>query len=279
MDKMKLIFLLIPTLLLSQPDDEWKTIHGDRLYSVSGIAPFKEGYVVVHDNKKKNQPRVSYIDRELKIHPVAWPEAKLPYDLEAIVVIPGYDNRFMLMESTGICYELTIDPTTLCTDLLHSFSLPELKGNMNLEGLTIYPSGQGLVFIYGDRGSDRRKSTLFTAFFDPNKKLFYKVSQFTFDLPKPKKHKRNIADLAIKGDGSIWTSATSDPGNNGPFTTAIYELGEIDHAGTFTPIHPELQKPIMVFGGQKVEAMMFHKGYLVFMTDNENFGATFKRMD
>ena len=279
MDKMKFIFLLIPTLLYSQSDDEWQTIHGDRIYSVSGIAPFKEGYVVVHDNKKKNQPRVSYIDRELKIHPVGWPEAKLPYDLEAIVVIPGYDNRFMLMESTGICYELTIDPTTLLTDLLHSFSLPELKGNMNLEGLTIYPSGQGLVFIYGDRGSDRRKSTLFTAFFDPKKRSFYEVNQFTVDLPKPKKHKRNIADLAIKMDGSIWTSATSDPGNNGPFTTAIYELGEIDHAGTFTPIHPELQKPIMVFGGQKVEAMMFHKGHLVFMTDNENFGATFKRMD
>jgi len=276
---MKLIALLIPLFLFDQPTEKWITIHGDRLYSVSGIAAFKDGYLVVHDNKKKGQPRISYIDRELKIHPVAWPEAKLPYDLEAIIAIPGMNDRFILMESTGKCYEMNINPTTLWTDLVHSFPLPNLKPNMNLEGLTIFPSGQGLVFIYGDRGSDKRKSTLFTAFFNPKKRSFYEVNQFTVDLPKPKKHKRNIADLAIKGDGSVWTSATSDPGNYGPFTTAIYELGEIDHAGTFTPIHPELQKPIMVFGGQKVEAMMFHKGHLVFMTDNENFGATFKRMD
>lgn len=276
---MKFVFLLIPAILFSQPNDDWKTIHGDRLYSVSGIAPFKDRYMVVHDNKKKGQPRISYIDWDFKIHPIAWPEAKLPYDLEAIVTIPGYENRFILMESTGICYELTIDPATLWTKLIHSFTLPDLKPNMNLEGLTIYPSGQGLVFIYGDRGSDKRKSTLFTAFFNPKKRSFYEVNQFTFDLPKPKKHKRNIADLALKADGSVWTSATSDPGNNGPFTTAIYELGEINHAGTFTPIHPELQQPIMEFGGQKVEAMMFHKGHLVFMTDNENFGATFKQLD
>ena len=276
---MKSFFLIISALLFTQPSDEWKTIHTDRLYSVSGIAPFKDGYLVVVDNKKKGQPRISYIDRELKIHPVAWPARKLPYDLEAIIMLPGNENRFILMESTGICYELDIDSTSLQTDLIHSFTLPNLKPTMNLEGLTIFPSGQGLVFIYGDRGSDKRKSTLFTAFFNPKKRSFYEVSKFTVDLPKPKNHKRNIADLTIKANGSVWTSATSDPSDNGPFTTAIYELGEIDHAGTFTPIHPELQQPIMVFGGQKVEAMIFHNGHLVLMTDNENFGATFKQID
>ncbi|MBT3763230.1 MAG: hypothetical protein HOF82_04765 [Candidatus Marinimicrobia bacterium] len=105
------------------------------------------------------------------------------------------------------------------------------------------------------------------------------MSRFEFGLPIPKTHRRNIADLAIKEDGSLWTSATSDPGDYGPFTTAIYELGSINHAGTFTPIHPKLLKPIIVIAGQKVEALMFHKEHLVLMTDNENFGATFKLID
>ena len=100
---------------------------------------------------------------------------------------------------------------------------------MNLEGLTIFPSGQGLVFIYGDRGSDTRISTLFTAFFNPKNKLFYELNQFVFDLPKPKKYKRNIADLTLKLDGSLWSAATSDPGNEGPFSTFISEAGYVYH--------------------------------------------------
>ncbi len=270
---------LLPLFLLGQPSDDWRLIHGDQQYSVSGVVQFKDGYLVVHDNKKKKQPRVSFIDDEFRITQLIWPEPELPYDLEAAIQIPKIADRFILMESSGKCYEVFVDPIDLRMDLLHSFTLPGLSPKMNLEGLTIFPSGQGLVFIYGDRGSDKRKSTLFTAFFNPKKKSFFDIQQFTFDLPKPKKHKRNIADLAIKADGSIWTSATSDPGNDGPFTTAIYELGEMDHAGTFIPAHPELLKPIMVFGGQKVEAMIFHNGHLVFMTDNENFGATFKQLD
>ena len=275
---MKNIFLLIPALLFSQPFDGWKIIHGERLYSISGMAKFKDGYLVVHDNKKKGQPRISYIDRELKIYPVVWPEVKLPYDLEAMVAIPGKKNRFILMESKGKCYEVMVNPYDLRTDLIQSFLLPGLKPNMNLEGLTIFPSGQGLVFIFGDRGSDKRKSTLFTAFFNPQKKSFYEMKKFIIDLPKPINNKRNIADLALKPDGSLWTSSTSDPGNDGPFTTAIYELGKMDHAGTFKPIHPALRHPIMVFGGQKIEAMMFQKDHLIFMTDNENFGASFREI-
>ena len=274
----KLLIVFVHIFLLSQ-NDGWKQIHNSREYSISGIANFNDGYLVVHDNKKKNQARVSYINRELKIKKLIWPEPKLPYDLESAVKMPGKMNRYIFMGSKGICYEVTVDPKDFRIDVLHTFTLPGLKPKMNLEGLTIYPSGQGLIFIYGNRGSDSETSTLFTVFFNHKKKLFKDLNQFEYDLPIPKKHKRNFADLTLKEDGSIWTVATSDPGNNGPFTSAIYELGEINHAGTFIPIHPNLLKPIMVFSGQKVEAMVFHKGHLVLMTDNENFGSTFKLME
>ncbi|MEA1882831.1 MAG: hypothetical protein U9N31_10590 [Candidatus Marinimicrobia bacterium] len=271
----KLFLFLLPVFLLSQ-DNEWRQIHDTREYSISGLAAFREGYLVVHDNKKKGQPRVSYIDDEFQISKLIWPEPSLPYDLEAAVHIPAIKDRFILMESTGKCYEINVDPKDGRIDLLNTFTVPRLKPDMNLEGLTIFPSGQGLVFIYGDRGSDSRKSTLFTAFFKHKKKSFYEIHSFEFDLPKPNSNKRCIADLTLKPDGSLWTAATSDPGDEGPFSTFIYELGQFNYAGTFTPIHPDLLKPIMAFDGQKVEAMMFQKNALVLMTDNENFGATVK---
>ena len=161
----KLLFFLLPIFLLSQKDG-WQQIHNSREYSISGVAAFKDGYLVVHDNKKKNQPRVSYLDDELVITQLIWPEPELPYDLEAAVALPRKLNRFIFMESTGKCYEVSVDQNDFRMDVLHTFTLPGLKSKMNLEGLTIFPSGQGRVFIYGDRGSDTRISTLFTAFFN-----------------------------------------------------------------------------------------------------------------
>ena len=107
------------------------------------------------------------------------------------------------------------------------------------------------------------------------KKKFYDIKAYKIDMPIPKTNKRNIADLAINSEGEIWSSATSDPGDDGPFSTAIYEIGTINNVGKFNLIHPNLQKPLMIFSDQKVEAITFKKRDLILMTDNENFGSTF----
>ena len=268
------ILLLLPFTVFSQ-NYIWEQIHDKREYSISGVALFKDGYIVVHDNKRKNQARVSYIDKKLNITKLIWPVRKLPFDLEAVVKFPNIENRFIFMESTGKCYDISIDPKDFRIDLLGNFTLPRLKSNMNLEGLTIFQSAQGIVFLYGDRGSDLRVSTLFTAFFNQKKNTFYNIKSHKINLPKPKAHKRNIADLASDNKGNIWSSATSDPGDDGPFSTAIYEIGTINNVGKFNLIHPNLQKPLMIFSDQKVEAITFKKRDLILMTDNENFGSTF----
>ena len=273
----KLILTLIFFIIFPKNSD-WRTIHNEREYSISGVSKFKDGFLVVHDNKKKEQARISYINKELKIKDLVWPEKKLPYDLEASIKVPGEKNRYILMESGGKCFEITIDPKDFRVDVIHTFTLPLIKSKMNLEGLTIYPSGQGLLFIYGDRGSDSRPSTLFTSFFNRKNKKFYDINQFTFDLPEPKKHKRNISELAIDMNGNLWTVATSDPGNYGPFISALYQLGKISPAGLFKPNHPDLIRPIAIIKEQKVDALMFNKDYLILMTDNENLGSKIKFM-
>ena len=68
--------------------------------------------------------------------------------------------------------------------------------------------------------------------------------------------------------------ATSDPGNNGPFFSYLYNIGNISKEGYFQINHPDLLIPIVAIDDQKIEAMFFNKNSLVLMTDNEDFGST-----
>ena len=103
--KYLLIFALF-SLVLSQ--DRWIQIHGSRQFSISGMAKFEKGFLVVHDNKKKKQARISYLDKSFKLRKLVWPESKLPYDLEALHKMPNYSNKFIAMESTGKAYILSL---------------------------------------------------------------------------------------------------------------------------------------------------------------------------
>ena len=261
------------SLVIAQ--DKWYQIHGSREFSISGVAKFEKGFLVVHDNKKKKQPRISYLDKSFKLRKLVWPEPKLPYDLEALHKMPHYTNKFIAMESTGKAYLFFVDPFDFRIELIQTFTLPGISNKMNLEGLAVFNSAQGQVFIYGDRGSNKRSSTLITALYEPANHNIYEVNKFVIELPFPENDKRNIADLAIDNNGGVWTSATSDPGNDGPFQTAIYHIGQMSNVGTFNFNHPSLLKPLMIIDNQKVEAMIFNKERLILMTDNENFGATF----
>ena len=274
--KKYLIYLLLCYSIEAQND--WRKVHGSRQYSISGVAKFEKGFLVVHDNKKKSQPRISYLDKSLRLRKLVWPESKLPYDLEALHKMPGFKNKFITMESTGKAYIFYVDPFNFRIEIVQTFTLPGISNKMNLEGLAIYSSAQGPIFLYGDRGSNKRSSTLITALYDPSNHNIYEVSKFEVDLPIPVKSKRNIADLTIDINGGVWTAATSDPGNNGPFKTAIYQIGQMNNTGTFDFNHPSLLKPLMIIENQKVEAMIFDNGDLILMTDNENFGATFLRI-
>ena len=75
----KNILLLLPCIVFNQ-NYIWEEIHDKREYSISGVALFKDGYLVVHDNKEKKQARVSYINKNMKITKLIW-EAIIGYRL------------------------------------------------------------------------------------------------------------------------------------------------------------------------------------------------------
>ena len=63
--KKYLIYLLLVLSVKAQND--WRKVHGSRQYSISGVAQFEKGFLVVHDNKKKSQPRISYLYKSLRL--------------------------------------------------------------------------------------------------------------------------------------------------------------------------------------------------------------------
>ena len=45
-------------------DDNWISISEERIYSISGVSAFNNGWLVVHDNKMFDQPRISLLSKE-----------------------------------------------------------------------------------------------------------------------------------------------------------------------------------------------------------------------
>ena len=247
-----LLFIIIKPLYIHA---EWKSIHHDKLFSISGVVSFTDGFLVVHDNKSKGQPRISFINKENTIH-----------------IIPGASNEFLVMESGGVCYRVMVKPESKEISIINKFILPKVSKIMNLEGMTLVKSKKYFKIAYGDRGSDDRRSTLFIGDYEPSNNSITNINSYVIDLPEPESFKRNIADLVFDAGGVLWSAATSDPGDDGPFETRIYKIGQISRSGVFSKF--QSPKAIKGFSDQKVEAMTNFSSGLILMTDNENFGSS-----
>ncbi len=253
-------------------DDNWVRISEERIYSISGVSAFNKGWLVVHDNKMADQPRISLLSKENQLKKLRWSGLLLPYDLEAIHSIPNYENQYVVMESTGKCYRILVDPNTEEIEIKGEFKLPGLSESMNLEGFALIENNGILKVFYGDRGSDSRPSTLFFGNYNVQLDEVTVVKSYSFSLLEEMSDKRSIADLVFDKKRNLWSAATSDPGNDGPFETRIFRVGEMSKEGSFSLARP--MKSGKIFENEKVEAMTTYKNGILLLTDNENFGSS-----
>ena len=138
------------------------------------------------------------------------------------------------MESGGVCYRVMVKPESKEISIINKFILPKVSKIMNLEGMTLVKSKKYFKIAYGDRGSDVRRSTLFIGDYEPSNNSITNINSYVIDLPEPESFKRNIADLVFDAGGVLWSAATSDPGDDGPFETRIYKIGQISRSGVFS---------------------------------------------
>ena len=126
--------------------------------------------------------------------------------------------------------------------------------------------------IRDSRGSDSRPSTLFFADYNVQLDEVTVVRSYSFSLLEDMSDKRSIADLIFDKKGNLWSAATSDPGNDGPFETRLFRVGKISKEGSFSLTRP--MKSSKTFENEKVEAMTTYKSGILLLTDNENFGSS-----
>ena len=262
-------------------DKRWKFVSGKRELSISGISPTssKHKYLVVHDNKKKDQLRAGLIDlsADSLYMGLDWPTEKLPIDLEALSNIPGYENEYIAMGSWGFCYWIKLDLKTRTLDLINEFRIPDSGPPLNLESFQIFTKNNNWYAAWAHRGSENEDSILFWGSISLlDKEISISIDDSVFvNVPWPVIANRHMSDMIIEDNRTLWSSATSDPGDEGPYASAIYKIGTFNTVGDKMKFNPSLSlESKFIFQNNKVEAMTINNNNkMVFATDDENLGS------
>ena len=261
-------------------DERWMYVSGKRELSVSGIATTtsEDTYLVVHDNKKKDQLRAGLVNlsADSLYRGLGWPVKDLPIDLEALTNISGMEDQYIAMGSWGFCYWLALDLSTNRLKLIKEFRIPGSGPPLNLESLVLWFAGNSWYISWAHRGSVKEPSILFWGSIDLFSEVvtIQKEDSIFVSVPWPILDKRHMSDMDLDRDGILWAAATSDPGDDGPYQSGIYKIGKFQKQnGKMEFLIADSFPKQFVFQQNKVEALTIAGNKMVFATDDENLGA------
>ncbi|HSN88942.1 MAG TPA: hypothetical protein VL025_19415 [Thermoanaerobaculia bacterium] len=251
---------------------------------LSGLACLPDGSFLAVVDTKSNAPadtprviRVRLLGQEASWVPVpvSWPDPDgTSNDLEAVAPVPGTDS-FLLVESSfwqgryGRILEINLEGTVLRTG-------PLPADVTNIEGAAVVRTPGGLVFLFGERGD----GTIRWAGLDLSGaeiRLTEKGSvRFQVADPQGEGH-RELSTLEADGAGRLFTASTVDPGNQGPFQSVVWEIGQM---GDQLSILGNPRR-IADVPDAKVEALAFCRGadgreQLFLGSDDEDFGGSLR---
>jgi len=255
-------------------------ISGKRELSISGIATTTSEniYLVVHDNKKKGQLRAGLVNllADSLYSGLSWPVKDLPIDLEALTNISGKNDQYIAMGSWGFCYWITLDLSANRLNLIKEFRIPGSGPPLNLESILLWPAGDSWYIAWAHRGSVKEPSILYWGTIDlfSDVVTIHKEDSIFVNVPWPILDKRHMSDMDLDNDGVLWASATSDPGDDGPYESGIYKIGKFQKQNDKMKFFIANSFPKQfVFQRNKVEALTIAGDKKVFATDDENLGA------
>jgi hypothetical protein len=244
----RLIFCL-PLLAIgcTAPQSAWQKIGGP-LQNVSGMAlvsvegsvePRRIEFLVVHDNKGADEPHAGSVlvhsARRVTYRALPWPEAfEPPVDLEAVCPLPETPGSFLAMTSAGRLLHLRYGGRggDEALEVLHESTLPGLKEQPNLEGFAVQSLGGRSVAVWAERGDGRKPATLYWGTYDAVADNVTLAGKAEVAAPYPSgMYTRHVTDLRLDEGGVVWGAAASDPGDKGPFTSALYALGSLHVQG------------------------------------------------
>jgi len=277
--------LLVASAVFAFSADTWRPVRGGLLGGISDLALVEHTqdhsvFFIVHDNKALNEPRVALITiagpKPITYQPLIWNFDKDCIDLESISTLPGHPNEFLALISRGIVYHIRLSEDRKTVTTLGRFNLPEIPADQNFEGLCVQRLDGRLMLAWADRGADASPGRLY--FGELHLDSGYKVEQVqstTIRVPWPTQNVRHISEMKVDEGGVLFVASASDPGDDGPFESAVYLGGVFTFEGAklrFKP-HPRLLR-IRTFADHKIEGMELVPGTggIIFATDDENFG-------
>jgi hypothetical protein len=262
----------------------------------SGLASIdKSTFLVVHDTKADcAEPRLGTLTVHAGETPLYAPlkvnwGAEPPNDFEAACSVPGKSNDFLVTESGyyngkfGRIFHITLTKKSdqWNVEIRGKIDLP--RDTDNVEGLAcIANRSGGLTLLLGERGDSAKNPTGMIRW-APLDLINYspiKVAdqhQKSLVLPPTsagRKGVRGCADLYVDEANKIWTAATEDRGDDGPFRSVIYQVGTVE---------PEATDPVQILpqttaawtlDGVKVEglnASPFENSPMSVATDDEHY--------
>lgn len=267
---------------------------------ISGLALIEqEGsrtrLLAVHDNKHVGEKRLSTLEIEtsgqLRTRVIPWPAADVPSDLEALACVPGVEGKFVAVTSKGQAFPLKLAPSGDQIEVDKMFQLPGQIHELEAFDLFLLTSDSlpreteaagppaTYLAVWSNRGDGDTPASLFWATVRSIDEAGFKdVAPESFKIRAvwPRDHVRHIADLRLCPDGTVLTVATSDPGDSGPFASALYVAGHFEWAGSPPRFVPN-SSPARLFATEqhKVEALELIPGPragMVFGADDENHG-------
>lgn len=283
------ILILVALVLFSQQAlaQTWQPVRGGINFGISGISLLRQqddtiNFLIVHDNKQKNQGRLAIVslkgDHPPAYSPINWPSnAELPIDLEALTSIPGENNlRFIAFSSAGKAYDLILDPKNKTISVLKVFELPNIPQSSNFEAFSLQNLAGKLVAVWAHRGEDKQPATIYWGFFDLAKYQIIPGGSAQLTVPFPSEHVRHISDMKLDSAGILYITSASDTGDDGPFQSAVYVAGYLSLRNNqiVWQQNPQLF-PLQKFKYHKIEALELipgANGGVVVGTDDENLG-------
>lgn len=271
-------------LFLTSPHSEWEFVQGGITSGISGMSLLEAtddtaSFLIVHDNKAEGQTRAAVVttrrgDRP-HYRPLAWEGSPLPVDLESLARIPA-TNKFVAMTSKGEGF--VIEQTPGAVRVLSTFNVSPIP-KANYEGASLQALDGKLWLAWGHRGALPELAKLSWCEFDPQTaKPAGAVQTADVQVPWPTAEtSRGISDLRIDTSGTLFLTASSDFGDDGPFQSVLYAAGVFTVDAGRLVFRPSTPVRLWWSNDHKVEAVELipgRSGGIVLGTDDENQGGS-----
>lgn len=262
----------------------WLTTGSGITRGVGGLSVFNQNgktvrFLAVFDSKHHREPRLAFIDLEegkLPVtHDLKWPGDRWPVDLEAIAKVPGESGVFVAVTSAGEFWRLRVADDGAVT-ILGVTELPQADAP-EIEGMDLRKLEDKLVIVWAGRGDGARAAAVCAGIFDEATGRVSLAHRLEFRAPWPAEETvRHISDLRLDPFGTMMVTSTKDPGNDGPFDSALYVAGKVELENG-SPVLRLNGAPIRLRAdyGHKVEALEFVPGGvsgLILGSDDEHGG-------